>query len=132
MALTGNDVANAYWEARLPPGFVRPGGENIEGKPPPDLDAFVARKYAGRQWASSSSSSSDSGPAWPPRLTGSWEAAVEQHARETRRLEQRASGAAGGVGNLHGDDDEWGDFEAAPQAPPHPQQQPRQLFASLI
>ena len=32
----------------------------------------------------------------------------------------------------YGDDDEWGDFEAAPQAPPHPQQQPRQLFASLI
>ncbi|KAL6783748.1 hypothetical protein ACKKBF_B05645 [Auxenochlorella protothecoides x Auxenochlorella symbiontica] len=53
MAATGNAVANAYWEARL---ADRPPCHSLT-----DLEAFVRRKYARKEWAEGE---------WPPAAAG--------------------------------------------------------------
>ena len=47
MASTGNSVANAYWEARLP-DLAKPSTTS------PELDGFIRRKYDGKEWAQGS------------------------------------------------------------------------------
>ena len=54
MASTGNSVANAYWEARLPE-LAKPSTSS------PELEGFIRRKYDGREWAQGS---------WPPPTEG--------------------------------------------------------------
>lgn len=46
MESVGNAVANAYWEANLPPDFVRP-----EPTATYDMMNFIKQKYAARKWA---------------------------------------------------------------------------------
>lgn len=46
MASVGNDVANRYWEAKLPPDFDRPDSSNGY-----QMANFVRQKYAQRKWA---------------------------------------------------------------------------------
>ena len=46
MESVGNAVANAYWEANLPPDFVRP-----EPTATYDMINFIKQKYAAKKWA---------------------------------------------------------------------------------
>ena len=46
MKKVGNKIANQYWEARLPPGFVRPNTTDRAG-----MTAFIRAKYIERRWA---------------------------------------------------------------------------------
>ena len=62
MAATGNAVANAHWEAALPPGFVRPSPQQVDGRRPPELEAFIRRKYSGAFVRA--------GTTWPPKAGG--------------------------------------------------------------
>ncbi|KAI3426323.1 hypothetical protein D9Q98_008696 [Chlorella vulgaris] len=54
MARTGNALANAYWEAKLGQGQ---GGKPSQLTSLPELEAFVRRKYAGKEYAAGT---------WPP------------------------------------------------------------------
>ena len=54
MASTGNSVANAYWEARLP-DLAKPSTSS------PELEGFIRRKYDGKEWTQGS---------WPPPTEG--------------------------------------------------------------
>ena len=61
MAATGNAVANAHWEAALPPGFARPSPQQVDGRRPPELEVFIRRKYTGAFVRA--------GTTWPPRAS---------------------------------------------------------------
>lgn len=46
MENVGNEISNAYWEARMPPDFRRPATEDLEG-----LTKFIRDKYELKKWA---------------------------------------------------------------------------------
>lgn len=46
MAAIGNEVANKYWEAKLPDDFVRP--DSSSGY---EMQNFIRQKYAAKKWA---------------------------------------------------------------------------------
>lgn len=46
MEKVGNEVANLYWEANLPPNFVRPKTKDIEA-----LGKFIRDKYEAKKYA---------------------------------------------------------------------------------
>lgn len=46
MERIGNETANKYWEARLPPNYQRPATEDLEG-----LNKFIKQKYEMKKWA---------------------------------------------------------------------------------
>lgn len=54
MRRVGNKVGNEYWEARLPPEFMRPNSCDRAS-----MEAFIRAKYAEGRWA---------GPGTPPHL----------------------------------------------------------------
>lgn len=45
----GNEVANKYWEANLPPGFVRPSSKDVDA-----MKRFITLKYERRKFADTS------------------------------------------------------------------------------
>jgi stromal membrane-associated protein len=61
MACVGNRRANAYWEARLPPQFVRPSPTGSY-----QLRNFIFQKYAQSRWAAPGPRPSDPAVIAPP------------------------------------------------------------------
>ena len=54
MKRVGNKIANEYWEARLPPDFIRPSSTDRV-----NMEAFIRAKYVQKLWAA---------PGEPPHL----------------------------------------------------------------
>lgn len=64
MEKVGNARANSYWEARLPPDFIRPQSDNVDA-----MSKFIRQKYEFRKWADPNMrppNLPDDAP-WPPQ-----------------------------------------------------------------